>query len=180
MNPESQLLTQHEELSSVEEPPFFDRALLLQPPSARQEYLEQHCLIEHPRLLSALDAILETICAPGEGVHARRPGTIVLVIGPARVGKTTLIHLLEERLLAYATTRMRTDPHFIPFASVTAPEPGSGRFDWTEFYKPVLRQLGNPFVDSATAPIPALRYEIRARLPDLQKYPVGLATAIAS
>ncbi len=29
MNQESQLLTQHEEISPVEEPPFFDRALLL-------------------------------------------------------------------------------------------------------------------------------------------------------
>ena len=144
MNQESQLLTQHEEISPGEEPPFFDRAFLLQPPSARQEYFEQHCLIEHPRLLEALDAILEAICAPGEGVLTRRPGTMVLVIGPARVGKTTLIHLLEERLLAYATSRMQADPHFIPFASIIAPEPGSGRFDWTDFYKPVLRQLGNP------------------------------------
>ena len=138
-----------------EEPEYFDRALLLQPPGARQEYFEHHCLIEHPRLLEALDAILEAICAPGEGVRARRPGTMVLVIGPARVGKTTLIHLLEERLLAYATSQMQADPHFIPFASIIAPEPGSGRFEWTEFYQPVLRQLGNPFVDSPTHPIRA-------------------------
>jgi len=136
-----------------EEPEFFDRALLLQLPEARQEYFEQRCLIEHPRLLEVLDAILDAICAPGEEVLIRRPGTIVLVIGPARVGKTTLIHLLEERLLTYAAARMRTDPHFIPFASITAPEAGSGRFDWTDFYRPVLRQLGNPFVDSPTHPI---------------------------
>lgn len=138
-----------------EEPEFFDRALLLQPPDARQEYFENHCLIEHPRLLEALDAILESICAPGEGASTRRPGTMVLVIGPARVGKTTLIHLLEERLLAYATSQMQRDPTFIPLASITAPEPGSGRFEWTEFYQPVLRQLGNPFVDSPTHPIRA-------------------------
>lgn len=114
MNQESQVLAQQEEILSAEEPPFFDRAFLLQPPDVRQEYFEQHCLIEHPRLLEALDAILEAICAPGEEVHTRRPGTMVLVIGPARVGKTTLIHLLEERLLAYAAARMQADPHFIP------------------------------------------------------------------
>ena len=142
-------------MSQAEEPEFFDRALLLQPPSARQEYFEQHCLIEHPRLLEALDAILEAICAPGEGIHMRRPGTIVLVIGPSRVGKTTLIHLLEERLLAYARAQMLCDPTFIPLASITAPEPGSGRFEWTDFYQPVLRQLGNPFVDSPTHPLRA-------------------------
>src|SRR5258708_15993232 len=154
MNQEHQPQAEPEEISQAEEPAFFDRALLLQPPSDRLEYFEQHCLIEHPKLLKALDAILAAICAPGEGMHAKRPGTTVLVIGPARVGKTTLIHLLEERLLAYATSRMQTDPHFIPFASITAPEPGSGRFDWTDFYKPVLRQLRNPFVDSPVLPIP--------------------------
>src|SRR6266571_6753702 len=153
MNEEQPSAPPDEEEQKAEEPEFFDRALLLQPPEMRQEYFEQRCLIEHPRLLEALEAILEAICAPGEGVLTHRPGTMVLVIGPARVGKTTLIHLLEERLLAYATSRMQADPHFIPFASITAPEPGSGWFDWTDFYKPVLRQLGNPFVDSPTAPI---------------------------
>jgi hypothetical protein len=79
MSQEQRLLTQDEEPFQSEEPEFFDRALLLQPPSARQEYFEQQCLIEHPRLLEALDAMLQAICAPGEGIHARRPGTMVLV-----------------------------------------------------------------------------------------------------
>ncbi len=77
------------------------------------------------------------------------------MIGPSRVGKTTLIRLLEERLLVYAKTQMQQDPTYIPFASITAPEPGSGGFDWMDYYKPVLRQLGNPFVDSKMAPIRA-------------------------
>jgi hypothetical protein len=165
---------QQEGMSQVEEPEFFDRALLSQPPSARQEYFEQHCLIEHPRLLSALDAILDAICAPGEEVLTRRPGTIVLVIGPARVGKTTLIHLLEERLLAYAAARMQTDPHFIPFASITAPEAGSGRFDWIDFYRPVLRQLGNPFVDSPTHPIRARQMREATEAAYLERKPLAI------
>ncbi len=163
-----------EEGRESEEPEFFDRMLLLQPPEVRQEYFEQHCLVEHPRLLEALDAILEAICAPGEEVHTRRPGTMVLVIGPARVGKTTLIHLLEERLLAYATSRMQADPHFIPFASITAPEPGSGRFDWTDFYKPVLRQLGNPFVDSPTAPIRVRQMREATEAAYLERKPLAI------
>jgi len=174
MNQEPQVLAQHEEMLPVEEPPFFDRALLLHPPEVRQEYFEQHCLIEHPRLLEALDAILEAICAPGEEAHTRRPGTMVLVIGPARVGKTTLIHLLEERLLAYATAQMQADPHFIPFASIIAPEPGSGRFDWTDFYKPVLRQLGNPFVDSPTHPIRARQMREATEAAYLERKPLAI------
>lgn len=161
-------------LKQDEEPEFFDRALLLQPPNARQEYFEQHCLIEHPRLLEALDAILQAICAPGEGIHARRPGTMVLVIGPARVGKTTLIHLLEERLLAYAQAQMQRDPHFIPLASLTAPEPGAGRFDWADYYKPVLRQLGNPFVDSQIAPIRARQMREAMEAAFLERKPLAI------
>lgn len=168
MSQEQHLLKQDEESE------FFDRALLLQPPSARQEYFEQHCLIEHPRLLEALDAILQAICAPGEGIHARRPGTMVLVIGPARVGKTTLIHLLEERLLAYAQAQMQRDPHFIPLASITAPEPGSGRFDWADYYKPVLRQLGNPFVDSQIAPIRARQMREAMEAAFLERKPLAI------
>ena len=174
MNEEQPSAPPDEEEQKAEEPEFFDRALLLQPPEVRQEYFEQRCLIEHPRLLEALDAILEAICAPGEEILTRRPGTMVLVIGPARVGKTTLIHLLEERLLAYAAARMRTDPHFIPFASITAPETGSGRFDWIDFYRPVLRQLGNPFVDSPTHPIRARQMREATETAYLERKPLAI------
>src|SRR6266852_488981 len=174
MNEEQPEATPDEAEHKAEEPEFFDRALLLQPPEVRQEYFEQRCLIEHPRLLEALDAILEAICAPGEEILTRRPGTMVLVIGPARVGKTTLIHLLEERLLAYATSRMQADPHFIPFASITAPEAGSGRFEWIDFYRPVLRQLGNPFVDSPTHPIRARQMREAMEAAYLERKPLAI------
>jgi AAA domain len=174
MNKEQPEASPNEEGLQGEEPEFFDRALLLQSPEVRQEYFEQRCLIEHPRLLEALDAILEAICAPGEEVLTRRPGTIVLVIGPARVGKTTLIHLLEERLLVYAAALMRTDPHFIPFASITAPEAGSGRFDWIDFYRPVLHQLGNPFVDNPTHPIRARQMREATEAAYLERKPLAI------
>jgi AAA domain len=174
MNEEQPEASPDEERLQGEEPEFFDRALLLQLPEVRQEYFEQRCLIEHPRLLEALDAILDAICTPGVEVLTRRPGTMVLVIGPARVGKTTLIHLLEERLLAYAAARMRTDPHFIPFASITAPEAGSGRFDWIDFYRPVLRQLGNPFVDSPTHPIRARQMREATETAYLERKPLAI------
>src|SRR5258708_13242322 len=117
MSQEQRLLTQDEEPFQSEEPEFFDRALLLQPPSARQEYFEQQCLIEHPRLLEALEAILQAICSPGDGAALRRPGTMILVIGPSRVGKTTLIRLLEARLLAYSHAPLPQHPHSIPLPS---------------------------------------------------------------
>ena len=78
---------------------------------------------------------------------------MVLVIGPSRVGKTTLIRLLEQRLLARYEEQMRRDPGFIPFASITAAGEDTSRFDWPTYYRAVLRGLQDPFVDGKTARI---------------------------
>src|SRR5512135_2348768 len=121
-------------LGKTEAPESFPPELLAQPMGARQEYFEQHCLISHPRLQEALETILQTICPPGEGASTRRPGTMVLVIGPSRVGKTTLIRLLEERLLAMSRASILADRSFMPFASILAAGPDSGRFEWAEYY----------------------------------------------
>ena len=135
----------------LEAPDAFPPELLSRPQGARQEYFERRCLISHPRLLEALEAILQEICPPGEGASTRRPGTMVLVIGPSRVGKTTLIHLLEERLLTRTKELMLSDPSFIPFASILAAGTGTNRFEWTEYYRAVLRALRDPFVDGKVA-----------------------------
>ena len=140
-------------LAQTETPEPFPPELLTLPVGARLEYFEQRCLISHPRLQEALETILQAICPPGEGASTRRPGTMVLVIGPSRVGKTTLIRLLEERLLAKCKALMVSDPSFIPFASITASGPGTNRFDWAEYYRAVLRALHDPFVDGKTARI---------------------------
>lgn len=142
-------------MSTEEIPSSFPVELLTQPIGARLEYFEQRCLIEHPRLREALDQILQTICPPGEGASVRRPGTMLLVIGPSRVGKTTLIHLLEERLRALSREQMAHDASFIPFASVLAAGPEAGHFDWREYYRAVLRSLQDPFVDGKIARIRA-------------------------
>ena len=149
-----------------EELEHFPSELLQQSVEARQEYFEHQCLIEHPRLLEALEATIQAICPPGAGASTRRVGTMVLLIGPSRVGKTTLIRLLEARLLARAQAQMERDPSFIPFASIQAAGPESSRFDWQTYYKAVLRGLQDPFVDSRVASIPTreLRQAMEAAL----------------
>ncbi len=136
-----------------EAPEPFPPEVLKLPAGARQEYFEQRCLISHPRLQEALETTLQAICPPGEGASTRRPGTMVLVIGPSRVGKTTLIRLLEERLTSMSKAHMQASPSFIPFASILAAGPGTNRFEWAEYYRAVLRALHDPFVDGKVARI---------------------------
>jgi len=120
-------------LGQTAAPESFPPELLTRPVGARQEYFEQRCLISPPLLQEALETTLQAICPPGEGASVRRPGTMVLVIGPSRVGKTTLMRLLEERLLTKSRALMASDPSFIPFASILATGPGSNRFEWAEY-----------------------------------------------
>jgi len=115
-------------LAQTEAPESFPPELLAFPVGARLEYFEQRCLISHPRLQEALETIIQAICPPGEDASIRRPGTMVLVIGPSRAGKTTLIRMLEERLLAKCKALMAADPGFIPFASILATGPGTNRY----------------------------------------------------
>lgn len=72
---------------------------------------------------------------------------MVLVIGPSRVGKTTLIRLLEQELIARAGERLLREPAHRPFVSINATGPGSGRFDWVDYYAAILRQVNNPFLN---------------------------------
>jgi hypothetical protein len=158
----------------LEAPEAFPPELLSRPLGARQEYFEQRCLISHPRLLEALEAILQAICPPGEGASTRRPGTMVLVIGPSRVGKTTLIHLLEERLLARTKALMMSDPSFIPFASILAAGSGTNRFEWVEYYRAVLRALHDPFVDGKIARIRARELREAMETALLERKPLAI------
>jgi hypothetical protein len=139
---------------SPDEPEYFPAELLRSSLGTRQAYFEQQCLIEHPRLLDALDAIVQTVCPIDLGASERRPGTMVLVIGPSRVGKTTRIRLLEERLARLSLERMQAEPGFIPFASMSTVGPENSRFDWLSYYRAVLRSLRDPFVDIPRARIP--------------------------
>jgi AAA domain len=136
-------LSQHND--ERDEPERFDPSLILQPAEIRQNYFENDCIILHLHLEEACDKILRAICSPGVESSLRRLGKMVLVIGPTRVGKTTLIRELEKRLLERAKERMLLDPSIIPYATINIPS--SGRFEWIDYYKAVLRAIGDPFID---------------------------------
>src|SRR5260370_1929265 len=83
---------------------------------------------------------------PGKDASYRRAASMVLVIGPSRVGKTTLIHLLQDELLLRAKPCMQEDPGYVPCGSITTDGAGRGRFEWKDYYLSILRQLRDPFL----------------------------------
>jgi AAA domain len=99
---------------------------------------------------------------------------MVLVIGPSRVGKTTLIRMLEERLLARCKELLASDPSFIPFASILVTGPGTNRFDWAEYYRAVQRALHDPFVDGKRARIRARELREAMETALIQRKPLAI------
>jgi len=160
--------------SPAEGPDRFAPALLCAPAEERLAYFERCCTIEHARLQEACDAVLHAICSPGDGARRNRPGVMVLVIGPSRVGKTTLVQLVEQHLLARASVRMQSDPGHMPVVRFTAVGPGSGRYDWMDYYKAVLRQLGDPFVDRVAASVRVRDMREAAEVALIQRQPYAV------
>jgi AAA domain len=130
-------------------PEPFPTDLLQQPKGARIEYFETQCLIMHTRIEEVCRTVMRSICMPGDDMLHRGLGSMVLVIGPTRVGKTKLIELLEKELLKRARERMLQDPSYMPFASITTDVGEWGRFDWMDYYPAVLEQLHDPFLRSS-------------------------------
>lgn len=94
----------------------------------------------HPRLLHARDELLNAI-------EASSTGSLILVIGPTGVGKTTLRRKVEESLAAKMIPAMDVDPGRIPFLSVEAVAPDNGNFHWRDHFHRMLVQMREPLID---------------------------------
>jgi hypothetical protein len=120
----------------------FPIALLEGPPADRLAYFVAFT-VAHPALQHASEDVEKAVADPGNA-------TIVNVIGPTGVGKTTLGAWLEQRLWDSAYDRLAADPGHIPCVRVDAPAPATGRFDWIDYYRAVLIGLHDPFANGST------------------------------
>lgn len=107
----------------------------------------QKFTMAHPRLVAARDELMDAI-------DGAAPGSLVLMLGPTGVGKTTLRTKVENHLVEQMTPLMRADPCRLPFASVEVPPPHTGRFRWRDYFSRLLVAMNEPLIGEKTANSP--------------------------
>ncbi len=119
----------------------FPPELLDQSPQRRLDFFKSpNDTIMHKSLRLAYDKVHRVIYEPAGA-------SIILVIGPSGVGKSTLVRLLEKKIFEESLARMETDPGWIPIVCVAARAPGRGTFRWKNFYQEILIAVDEPQIN---------------------------------
>jgi hypothetical protein len=117
----------------------FPKELLAKPAEARLAYFEREVIIAHPRLAEVHSELVRVIRWPAGA-------SLVFVYGPTGVGKTTLRLGVQKKLIEEAMPDVGKDPGRIPVAGMEVISPGSGRFNWKDYYARALEALSEPLV----------------------------------
>jgi nucleoside-triphosphatase THEP1 len=96
-------------------------------------------LLKHPMIARTLDQMLTHTASPSGN-------SIITLIGPTGVGKTTLIKSLEDRVIERWKDEIERDPGFVPVVSVVAPESGERGFSWRMLYSRLGDALHEPLM----------------------------------
>ena len=95
--------------------------------------------LAHPQLAEAKDKLMAAI-------QGSPPNSLVMVLGPTGVGKTTLKAKVEQILTQSLVFALQTDRGRIPVVTVEAVAPESGNFNWRDQFKRILLQMKEPLV----------------------------------
>jgi len=93
----------------------------------------------HPRITETLNT-MTALASPSSGK------SILLLIGPTGVGKSTLINVLTEQVIRTHREEIESDASFIPVASMLAPASGERGFSWKMFYAALGKALNEPLM----------------------------------
>jgi len=132
----------------------FPRELLSHPWPARLEYFRAYTMA-HPRLLAAREILLGAI-------HEAAPNSLILLLGPTGVGKTTLRSKVEQMLTTEMLPELAADRVRLPVVSVECIAPESGTFNWSDHFRRLLLRMDEPLVDYKLNPEAPVRMGDRA------------------
>ena len=114
------------------------RELLTEVWTARLAYFQSYT-IAHPRLVEAKQKLMSAI-------QESSRNSLVMILGPTGVGKTTLRVKTEQILTEGALSELEADRARIPVVSVEAIAPEYGNFNWRDQFKRILLQMREPLV----------------------------------
>lgn len=116
----------------------FPRELLGRPWPERLAYFGRYT-VAHPKLNQAKDALLWAI-------RSSAPNSLIFVLGPTGVGKTTLRLKLEQVLAQELAGELTSDPARLPVVSLEAVAPEARGFNWREHFRRLLVTMEEPLV----------------------------------
>lgn len=129
--------------SSTSSPTRFPQELLEQPVSLRYKYFENK-IVAHRCLTQAHDDLLHALRYPAGA-------SLIFVVGPTGVGKTTLRSRIERQLIADANSDPVTTPGHIPVIGMEIPSPEAGSFSWKDYYTRALLAVDEPLLSDKIA-----------------------------
>jgi energy-coupling factor transporter ATP-binding protein EcfA2 len=124
--------------------PGFPPELLTQPWPKRLEYFKGYTMA-HPRLMQAREALLSAI-------REAAPNSLILLLGPTGVGKTTLRTKVEQILVTEMLPELKGDPGRLPVVSVECAAPPSGIFSWRDHFRRLLVQMEDAVTEATLNP----------------------------
>ena len=117
-------------------------------------------MIAHPKLLHAFTQVFSEVKRPN--------ASIIEVMGPTGVGKTTLLNKLYRQTLSFFEPEMAKNHGVIPVNKFEAAAQENGMFQWVDLFQRILREHREPMLDSKTLPpAPVPRIETQQKKPTI-------------